>query len=48
MLHTVGPQGQDEKALASCYVTIGELVLKHKIKTIALCGVSTGRNKLFS
>jgi len=42
VLHTVGPIGQKPKALASCYFTLLDLCKKHSIKTVALCGVSTG------
>ncbi len=43
MLHTVGPAGQGEALLASCYRTLLQIVQqKDDIQTIALCGVSTG------
>jgi len=42
VLHTVGPVGRDDNQLKSCYVTCLKLVEKHKIKTVAFCGISTG------
>jgi len=45
VLHTVGPQGPVEQELIGCYESIGTLILQHKLKTIALCGVSTGLYK---
>ena len=42
ILHTVGPIGKDEPALVSCYTTILELCKKHKIRHVALCGISSG------
>jgi len=42
VIHTVGPVGRDQKALTSCYKTCMELTLQNEIKTIALCGISTG------
>ena len=42
VIHTVGPIGENEKELKSCYTTILELVKKHKIKSVAFCCISTG------
>jgi len=42
VVHTVGPVGRDQKALIGCYSTVLQLVLQHEVKTIALCGISTG------
>jgi hypothetical protein len=42
VLHTVGPIGEREGALTSCYETCLDLVLTYKIRTVAFCGVSTG------
>jgi O-acetyl-ADP-ribose deacetylase (regulator of RNase III) len=42
VLHTVGPVGRDPQKLKSCYSTVLQLVKKHKIKTVAICGISTG------
>jgi len=42
ILHTVGPHREDPEKLESCYVTVLELVKKHKIRSIAICGISTG------
>lgn len=42
VLHTVGPIGQNEEALTSCYESCLDLLKAHKIRTIAFCGISTG------
>lgn len=42
VLHTVGPIGRDPESLRKCYRGCLELCIKHKIKNVALCGVSTG------
>ena len=42
VLHTVGPVGSGDDELKSCYESSLQLVKKHNIKTVALCGVSTG------
>jgi len=42
VLHTVGPTHEDSVLLKNCYQTCLDLVLKHEIKTIAFCGISTG------
>ena len=49
ILHTVGPIGHGEELLRSCYRTILQLVAEHDdIRTVAMCGVSTGTNEGFS
>eukprot|EP01128_Nolandella_sp_AFSM9_P007350 TRINITY_DN39_c0_g1_i2.p1 TRINITY_DN39_c0_g1~~TRINITY_DN39_c0_g1_i2.p1 ORF type:complete len:334 (-),score=92.57 TRINITY_DN39_c0_g1_i2:58-1059(-) len=42
ILHTVGPRGERPEALRSCYRSILELAVKHGLRTVAFCGVSTG------
>lgn len=42
VLHTVGPIGQYPEALQSCYQTCMEQAVKHNLKTVVFCGVSTG------
>jgi len=42
VIHTVGPVGENPIALRSCYDSVLEIALKHNIKTIAFCGISTG------
>jgi len=42
VLHTVGPVGENPIKLQSCYRTTLDLALQNNLKTIALCGVSTG------
>jgi O-acetyl-ADP-ribose deacetylase (regulator of RNase III) len=42
ILHTVGPIGENKKKLRSCYQTCLEECVKHNIKTVAFCGISTG------
>jgi O-acetyl-ADP-ribose deacetylase (regulator of RNase III) len=42
VIHTVGPIGEDAEKLKSCYVRVLELTLTNSIKTIAVCGISTG------
>ena len=48
VLHTVGPiyssskAAQHKEKLASCYKTTLNLAADNKLKTVALCGVSTG------
>lgn len=42
VLHTVGPIGENPTMLESCYRTTLDLAWENKLKTIALCGVSTG------
>ena len=42
VLHTVGPIGENSKALKSCYSTCLEVAAKYNLKTIVFCGISTG------
>lgn len=48
ILHTVGPvysasrKAECESQLESCYKTTLQLVLDNKLKSVGLCGVSTG------
>ncbi|KXJ25719.1 ADP-ribose glycohydrolase MACROD2 [Exaiptasia diaphana] len=42
VLHTVGPVGEKEDKLESCYNSCLELCLKHEIRTVAFCCISTG------
>jgi O-acetyl-ADP-ribose deacetylase (regulator of RNase III) len=42
ILSTVGPTTIDPKALRDCYQNVLDLALKHNLRTIALCGISTG------
>jgi O-acetyl-ADP-ribose deacetylase (regulator of RNase III) len=42
VVHTVGPIGEKPKLLKNCYDSCLELVLEYDLKTIALCGISTG------
>jgi len=42
VLHTVGPIGENAEKLEHCYLTCCELSVKHGLKSVALCGVSTG------
>eukprot|EP01080_Neovahlkampfia_damariscottae_P011092 gene11092-3799_t len=42
VLHTVGPMEEDPESLASCYTTTLKQAMKHHLKTVALCRVSTG------
>jgi O-acetyl-ADP-ribose deacetylase (regulator of RNase III) len=48
ILHTVGPvysssrKQQCEEQLQSCYKTTLQLALENHLKSVALCGVSTG------
>jgi TATA box-binding protein-associated factor RNA polymerase I subunit A len=42
ILHTVGPIGENEDQLQNCYKTCLEECVKHGIKTVAFCGISTG------
>jgi len=42
VLHTVGPVGRHEELLLKAYSTCLEQVEKHKIKSVALCGISSG------
>ncbi|KAJ4461042.1 putative O-acetyl-ADP-ribose deacetylase MACROD2 [Paratrimastix pyriformis] len=42
VLGTVGPIGLHPEELESCYATIFQLVDKYHIRSVSLCGVSTG------
>ncbi|KAJ6237522.1 adp-ribose glycohydrolase macrod2 [Anaeramoeba flamelloides] len=42
VLHTVGPQGYKPKLLTSCYRTLLDLMVECKIRTVGICGISTG------
>jgi len=42
ILHTVGPTDANPANLELCYNTCLELVVKHNIRSVAFCGISTG------
>lgn len=42
VLHTVGPVGEKRDLLISCYQTTMEVAKHHGVRSVALCGVSTG------
>jgi len=42
VFHTVGPVGRDEPKLVAAYNSCLEQVLEHRIKSVALCGISSG------
>jgi O-acetyl-ADP-ribose deacetylase (regulator of RNase III) len=42
ILHTVGPVERGDRQLRSCYRTSLDLALKHGMRTVAFCCVSTG------
>ena len=42
VVHTVGPVGENEPALRSCYTSVLGLVRAHGLQTVAVCGISTG------
>lgn len=42
VIHTVGPKGEDEKHLRSCYNACLELCLDNKLRTVAFPCISTG------
>ncbi|CCW69678.1 unnamed protein product [Phytomonas sp. Hart1] len=42
VLHTVGPIGENPELLQSCYENIFSLALRNGIRSVGLCGVSTG------
>lgn len=42
VIHTVGPIGENEPALHSCYVSVLRLVREHGLQSVAVCGISTG------
>eukprot|EP01065_Artemidia_motanka_P042350 TRINITY_DN5666_c0_g1_i1.p1 TRINITY_DN5666_c0_g1~~TRINITY_DN5666_c0_g1_i1.p1 ORF type:complete len:372 (+),score=113.69 TRINITY_DN5666_c0_g1_i1:71-1117(+) len=41
-LHAVGPKGPKPVSLRSCYRSCLDLCVKHKLRTVAFCGISTG------
>ncbi len=42
VLHTVGPIGEDRAALEACYTSALDVARENRLRTIALCAVSTG------
>lgn len=42
VIHTVGPIGENEPALRSCYASVLGLVREHGLQSVAVCGISTG------
>lgn len=42
VIHVVGPIGEQEAKLSSCYREILEIVMKYRLKNVAICGISTG------
>jgi O-acetyl-ADP-ribose deacetylase (regulator of RNase III) len=42
VIHTVGPRGQKEDMLRSAYNSVLQIVKEKKIRSVALCGISTG------
>jgi O-acetyl-ADP-ribose deacetylase (regulator of RNase III) len=42
VIHTVGPRGEKPKLLKNCYNSVLTLAKEKKIRSIALCGISTG------
>eukprot|EP01118_Nematostelium_gracile_P009448 TRINITY_DN3189_c0_g1_i1.p1 TRINITY_DN3189_c0_g1~~TRINITY_DN3189_c0_g1_i1.p1 ORF type:complete len:474 (+),score=178.09 TRINITY_DN3189_c0_g1_i1:79-1422(+) len=42
VLHTVGPIGRNQPALIQAYTNSLEVAAKHDVKSIALCGISSG------
>ena len=42
VIHTVGPIGEDVPALASAYRSCLQLLVRHQLRSIAFCCVSTG------
>jgi len=42
VIHAVGPIGEREELLRSCYRLILKCAVKNKIRTLAFCGLSTG------
>lgn len=43
VIHTVGPKGENEHQLRKCYLACLDLCLKHRLRSIAFCCISTGR-----
>jgi len=44
VIHCCGPVGGGPKRLALCYKNALDLAVRHKIRTIAMCGISAGNN----
>jgi len=42
VIHTVGPIGENEEALRSCYENVLKIVKERHLRTVAICGISTG------
>ncbi|KAJ6228079.1 adp-ribose glycohydrolase macrod2 [Anaeramoeba flamelloides] len=42
ILHSVGPIGENKKLLTKCYQSLLNLLIKCKLKTVGLCGISSG------
>eukprot|EP01088_Endostelium_zonatum_P000073 TRINITY_DN1011_c0_g1_i1.p1 TRINITY_DN1011_c0_g1~~TRINITY_DN1011_c0_g1_i1.p1 ORF type:complete len:408 (+),score=189.76 TRINITY_DN1011_c0_g1_i1:81-1226(+) len=42
VLHTVGPIGENKRVLTSAYESVLKLAVENNIRTVALCGISTG------
>jgi len=42
VIHTVGPIGENEPALRSCYENVLRIVKERRLRTVAICGISTG------
>jgi len=42
VIHTVGPIGENEVALRSCYENVLRIVKERHLRTVAICGISTG------
>jgi len=42
VIHTVGPIGENEEALRSCYESVLRIVKEKHLTTVAICGISTG------
>ena len=42
VIHTVGPIGENEEALRSCYENVLRIVKERRLRTVAICGISTG------
>jgi len=42
VIHTVGPIGENEEALRSCYENVLRIVKEKHLTTVAICGISTG------
>jgi len=42
VIHTVGPIGENEEALRSCYENVLRIVKERHLSTVAICGISTG------